>query len=73
MKLKNAPIQSVIKCIGCKAVVLHKGEMGVRVSVIEAKDLNSITLGKQVWSGNTDVVLTDEIVPVNNKQIDLGD
>ena len=68
IKLKNAPIRSVIKCIGCKAVMLSHGEMGVRVNVIEG-DTEVISLGKQVWSNETDVILTDEIVSVNNKQL----
>ena len=54
MKLKNAPILSVIKCIGCKAVVLHHGEMGTRVDVTKG-NTEAISLGKQVWSNETDV------------------
>ncbi len=69
MKLKNAPIRSVIKCINCKAIVLHHGPMGTRVEIIKVKDPQATTPGKTVWSNETDVVLTDEIVPVNNKQL----
>ena len=73
MKLKNAPIRSVIKCVGCKAVVLHHGAMGTRVDITSVKDPQAATLGKTVWSNETDVILTDEIAPANNKQINLGD
>ncbi len=70
MKLKNVPVRSVIKCIKCKAEALHHGAMGTRINVLEG-DTETISLGKQVWSNETDVILTDEIVPVNNKQLNL--
>ena len=73
MKLKNAPIRSVIKCVGCKAEVLSHGEMGTRIDITKVKDKEATTLGKTIWSNETDVILTDEIVPVNNKQIKLGE
>lgn len=57
MKISEVPIGTIIKCCGSKAEVLKHGELGTRVNVLQAKEVEfpGFVLGFQIWSSATDV------------------
>ena len=54
MKIKHAPPGSTVKMNKTKAEVLSHGELGTRVNVITG-DPEQVTLGKQIWSNESEV------------------
>ena len=54
MKIKNVDPGKTVTMNGNTAIVLSSGPMGTRVDVIKG-DKDSIALGKQIWSNESEV------------------